>query len=173
MPRSSGQRLRKSPACAQAMLTHMISSMPWVPLTDCRHACLRSTPSGRLLACSAWAAASILVCSQENVLAEAAMMIPDTRQRLEKALQELQSTLVSSPSPGLPTVQRPCNVLAPCCIGSALAVSKQLLRRQLHESLAVALQAETAEAAADTEELAQAQEAMRQAQTLLSAAEPP
>jgi len=29
----------------------------------------------------------------ENVLAEAAMMIPDTRQRLEVALQDLQSTL--------------------------------------------------------------------------------
>lgn len=35
-----------------------------------------------------------MTCTQENVLAEAAMMIPDTRQRLEKALHELQSTLV-------------------------------------------------------------------------------
>ena len=30
------------------------------------------------------------------MLAEAAMMIPDTRQRLEKAVHELQSTMVSS-----------------------------------------------------------------------------
>ena len=35
---------------------------------------------------------------QENVLAEAAMMIPDTRQRLEAALQDLHSMLVWSQS---------------------------------------------------------------------------
>jgi hypothetical protein len=39
------------------------------------------------------------ICSgheQENVLAEATMIIPDTQQRLETAYQELQALLVSA-----------------------------------------------------------------------------
>eukprot|EP00238_Polyblepharides_amylifera_P002694 CAMPEP_0196580612 /NCGR_PEP_ID=MMETSP1081-20130531/29614_1 /TAXON_ID=36882 /ORGANISM="Pyramimonas amylifera, Strain CCMP720" /LENGTH=110 /DNA_ID=CAMNT_0041900525 /DNA_START=65 /DNA_END=397 /DNA_ORIENTATION=- len=38
------------------------------------------------------------VKQQENVLAEAEMMIPDTRQRLEKALQDMQAFLVENES---------------------------------------------------------------------------
>lgn len=37
------------------------------------------------------------VLLQEQVLAEAAMMVPDTRQRLETALADLQQCLVSRP----------------------------------------------------------------------------
>lgn len=40
-----------------------------------------------------------LLHMQENVLAEAAMMIPETRQRLEAAFNDLQSYLVRMPHP--------------------------------------------------------------------------
>ncbi len=33
-------------------------------------------------------------CVQENILAESSAMLPDTRQRLEEALQELQGLVV-------------------------------------------------------------------------------
>ena len=102
-------------------------------------------------------------------------MIPDTRQRLEKALQELQSTLVS-PSCGSAlhvTLQR--SVLRVCNMKRRFLLVRPDLfcRWDFMQGPAFLLQVETAEAAADTEELSQAQEAMRHAQTLLAAAEPP
>jgi Tubulin binding cofactor A len=39
---------------------------------------------------------SFATTEQENVLAEATMIIPDTRQRLEAAYQDLQALLVSA-----------------------------------------------------------------------------
>jgi tubulin-specific chaperone A len=36
---------------------------------------------------------------QENVLAESSMMVPETRQRLEAALSDLQSYVVSAAQP--------------------------------------------------------------------------
>ena len=69
-----------------------LSDIPGPPFT---HA---SAPQRRwgLELCCGEPPRMITIWSQENVLAEAAMMIPDTRQRLEKAVHELQSTLVSS-----------------------------------------------------------------------------
>lgn len=53
------------------------------------------------------------------MLAEAAMMIPDTRQRLEVALQDLQSTLVRTapliPYPGLACPARFAAAAAAAC----------------------------------------------------------
>jgi nitrate/nitrite-specific signal transduction histidine kinase len=39
---------------------------------------------------------AVATAKQENVLAEATMIIPDTRQRLEAAYQDLQALLVSA-----------------------------------------------------------------------------
>jgi Tubulin binding cofactor A len=39
---------------------------------------------------------SFATTEQENVLAEATMIIPDTRQRLEAAYEDLQALLVST-----------------------------------------------------------------------------
>ena len=56
------------------------------PCAQCAHAA--SSPSQ---ACSV---RCLLRCVQENVLAESAMMLPETRQRLETAFNDLQSYLV-------------------------------------------------------------------------------
>lgn len=36
------------------------------------------------------------ICLQENILAESSAMIPDTRQRLEQACEQLQAALVGA-----------------------------------------------------------------------------
>jgi hypothetical protein len=110
------------------------------------------------------------------------MMIPDTRQRLEAALQELQSTLVCKTMHVILQQLTSMRRASRCVVPVAESCLRARATRWLEEvppsgvcpptaSLRMT-QAESAEEAADTEELAQAQQASRQAQALLAAAEP-